>query len=230
MENKKTYHICLVEDEKNLISVLKAYLQREGWRVSVFTSGEESLANNPEVVNLWILDIMLPGIDGLSLLKKIREKDPEVPIIFISARDTDIDKIIGLETGGDDYLAKPFLPQELVIRVKRILQRAYSGDRTDSLDSLLKFNTYTLDSKKRLVSNSKGENIDLTSREFDILNIFAGHRGTALSREKIIELLYSDNYYCSDRIVDDLVRRIRRKMAEIRIETIYGYGYRMMLE
>lgn len=230
MESKKTYHICLVEDEKNLISVLKAYLQREGWRVSVFTSGEESLANNPEVVNLWILDIMLPGIDGLSLLKKIREKDPEVPIIFISARDTDIDKIIGLETGGDDYLAKPFLPQELVIRVKRILQRAYSGDRTDSLDSLLKFNTYTLDSKKRLVSNSKGENIDLTSREFDILNIFAGHRGTALSREKIIELLYSDNYYCSDRIVDDLVRRIRRKMAEIRIETIYGYGYRMMLE
>lgn len=118
------YLVYLVEDEENLSAVLRAYLEKENWNVKVFDNGNDALEAIEDKPHLWILDIMLPGTDGYQLLKAIKEKEDR-PVIFISARDQDLDRVLGLEMGSDDYLSKPFLPQELIIRAKKILNRIY---------------------------------------------------------------------------------------------------------
>ncbi|MGV3488033.1 MAG: response regulator transcription factor, partial [Tuberibacillus sp.] len=120
-----SFRILLVEDEEKLAAILKAYLEKEGWKVQVFHSAEDALPYLHSGAHLWIIDIMLPGMSGYDLIKKIKELNSEQPVIFISARDRDLDKIIGLEMGSDDYLTKPFLPKELVIRAKKLLHRVY---------------------------------------------------------------------------------------------------------
>jgi len=120
-----SYKIYLVEDDRNLNLVLSSYLEKEGWEVHPFFNGEEAMKNISNPPDLWILDIMLPDIDGYQLIKEIKSKTPNVPVIFISARDADIDRVLGLELGSDDYLAKPFLPRELVIRTRNLLERSY---------------------------------------------------------------------------------------------------------
>ena len=127
------YQINLVEDEESLSQILKAYLVKEGWDVTVFTNGEDALEHVDEPCHLWILDIMLPGVDGYEILKKIKS-DGDTPVIFISARDQDLDRIIGLELGSDDYLAKPFLPRELVIRAKKLLKRVYEQRQMKTME------------------------------------------------------------------------------------------------
>lgn len=216
------FKIYLVEDDKNLNLVLRSYLEKEGWKVSSFLTGEEAknaLTNPPD---LWILDIMLPDIDGYHLLQKIKLDYPEVPVIFISARDADIDRVLGLELGSDDYLPKPFLPRELVIRTKNLLDRIY-GDQSKAEE----IPPYTIDEKSRSVKIEE-QLIDLTSKEFDLLIFFVKNQGIALSREQILESVWGSSYFGTDRVVDDLVRRLRKKMPKLNIDTIYGYGYRMI--
>lgn len=217
-----SFKIYLVEDDKNLNLILSTYLKKEGWEISSVFTGEEalSLINNPP--DLWILDIMLPDIDGYSIIKEIKSITPSIPVIFISARDADIDRILGLELGSDDYLAKPFLPRELVIRTKKLLERVY-GLNSD----VLSISPYTIDEKSRRVKLGK-ELINLTSKEFDLLDFFIKNQDQALSREQILESVWGEDYFGTDRVVDDLVRRLRKKMSELNIETIYGYGYRMI--
>ncbi|SHK39893.1 response regulator transcription factor [Desulforamulus aeronauticus] len=220
------FRIFLVEDELNLNQILTSYLQKEEWDVKSFCDGKAALQAIDERPHLWILDIMLPDIDGYQLLRRIKEVSPEVPIIFISARDADIDRIMGLEMGSDDYLAKPFLPRELVIRAQRVLERVYdkpSGVENTLLDLL----PYILDEGKREIRKELAV-IELTSKEYDLAFIFAKHKGQALSRDQIITWVWGDDYVGTDRSVDDLVRRLRKKLPELRIETIYGYGYRML--
>jgi len=217
-----SYQIYLVEDDDNLNLVLTSYLLKEGWEVSSFLTGNEAkqaISNTPD---LWILDIMLPDIDGYHLLQEIKATSPDVPIIFISARDADIDRVVGLELGSDDYLAKPFLPRELVIRSRNLLERVYNTNLQTYTIS-----PYIIDEASRTVK--LGEKIiELTSKEFDILLFFVKNQGMALSREQILADIWGDDYFGTDRVVDDLVRRIRKKMQDLRIETIYGYGYRMV--
>ncbi|MCF6465991.1 response regulator transcription factor [Clostridium sp. Cult2] len=217
-----SYKIYLVEDDHNLNLVLTTYLKKEGWKVSSFLTGKEAkmAINNPP--DLWILDIMLPDIDGYQLIKEIKLTSPNVPVIFISARDADIDRVLGLELGSDDYLAKPFLPRELVIRTKNLLDRVYGTNW-----EVLEIFPYTIEEKPRRV-RLKDSVIDLTSKEFDLLLYFAKNQGIALSREQILQVIWGIDYFGTDRVVDDLVRRLRKKMPELRIETIYGYGYRMI--
>ncbi|MCS5695365.1 response regulator transcription factor [Desulfofundulus thermocisternus] len=217
------FRVYLVEDEVNLNNILVSYLEKEGWEVRSFFDGRSALLAVEEHPHLWILDIMLPDIDGYQLLRSIKEASPDVPVIFISARDADLDRIIGLEMGSDDYLAKPFSPRELVIRVHRLLERVY---KPASETSLINLYPYVLDENRRVVL--KGQNIiELTSKEFDLLLFFARRRGQALSRDQIINHVWGVDYVGSDRSVDDLVRRLRKKMPDLRIETIYGFGYRM---
>ncbi|RSK26053.1 DNA-binding response regulator [Bacillus sp. HMF5848] len=227
----RNHIVYLVDDEINLNQILTTYLQKEGWQVKSFFDGESALTAISEKPDLWILDIMLPDIDGFSLLKEIKKSDPNVPIIFISARDEDLDRILGLELGSDDYLAKPFLPRELVIRAKKILERVYKHDNTqqeqESTDDILHLEPYTIHINKRLVYE-KNTNIELTSKEFDLLLVFAKNLSQAFSREQLLYKIWGDDYFGSDRVVDDLVRRLRKRLPELRIETIYGYGYRMM--
>ncbi|SDX80037.1 response regulator transcription factor [Tepidimicrobium xylanilyticum] len=216
------FRIYLVEDDNNLNLVLTTYLKKEGWQVTSFLTGKDAKNAIKNTPDLWILDIMLPDIDGYQLIKEIKLTSPKVPVIFISARDADIDRVLGLELGSDDYLAKPFLPRELVIRTRNLLERVY-GLNNEVLD----IPPYTIEERSRRVK-SKGELIDLTSKEFDLLLYFAKNQGIALSREQILETIWGVDYFGTDRVVDDLVRRLRKKMSHLRIETIYGYGYRMI--
>lgn len=219
MSNK----IYLVEDDENLNIVLTSYLENEGFQVKPFLNGMNAKNNIENPPSLWVLDIMLPDIDGYQLIKEIKNTTPHIPVIFISARDEDIDRVLGLELGSDDYLAKPFLPRELVIRVKNILGRNKNDIKTSSLGA------YTINKSSRQV-NLNGNIIDLTSKEYELLVYFSKNLGIALSREQILLKIWGDDYFGSDRVVDDLIRRLRKKVPKLNIETIYGYGYRVVVD
>jgi len=222
------YNIYLVEDEENLNNILKSYLEKEGWSVKSFLNGVDAQNNIKNRPDLWILDIMLPDIDGYQLIKEIKNDSEDVPVIFISARDEDLDRVIGLEMGSDDYLAKPFLPRELVIRTKKLLNRVYKNSNKIPNNSVKSFGVYKIDEEKRMVRFEENI-IDLTSKEFDLLVLFINNQGKAFSRENILDSIWGEDYFGNDRVVDDLVRRLRKKMPKLNIKTIYGFGYRMVI-
>lgn len=216
------YTIVLVEDEINLNNLIKVYLEKAGYNVIQYFNGTDALNNIDIKANLWILDIMLPDeINGYDIIKKIRENNEMMPVIFTSARDKDLDKIIGLELGSDDYLTKPYSPKELVLRVNNLIKRVYSSDI-----SKIKYNNYLIDLEKRIVSLNN-ENLNLTTLEFDLLKMFLTNKNKSFSRDDILNIIWGENYFGTDRVVDDLIRRLRRKMPDLNIETMYGYGYRL---
>lgn len=215
------YKICLVEDEKNLNNLIKTYLEKAGYEVIQYYDGPSALNHVTDEVNLWILDIMLGSeVSGYDIIKKIRESS-EVPVIFTSARDQDLDKIIGLELGSDDYVTKPYSPKELVLRVNNIIKRTYSS-QTEKIH----YDNYEIDLDKRIVTESF-KDIPLTTLEFDLLILLLKNKNKSFSRNQILEKVWGDDYFGSDRVVDDLVRRLRKKMPKLRLATIYGYGYRL---
>ncbi|MBK1811842.1 response regulator transcription factor [Clostridium sp. YIM B02505] len=218
-----SYKIFLVEDDKNLNTVLCSYLVREGFEVSSFSKGEDAIESIYENPHLWILDIMLPDVDGFTVLKEIKASNKNIPVIFISARDADIDRIVGLEMGSDDYLAKPFMPRELVIRTKKLLDRTYKELDLSSGQYLY---GYLIETDKRIITKD-GEDVGLSSKEFDLLMLFLNNKQKTFSRDDILNMIWGESYYGSDRVVDDLVRRLRKRMPELRIETVYGFGYRL---
>lgn len=216
------FNICLVEDEKSLNNLIRTYLESAGYNVIQCFSGKEALELTTKI-HLWILDIMLSDdISGYDIIKKIRETDDKVPVIFTSARDQDLDKIIGLELGSDDYITKPYSPKELVLRVNNIIKRVYK----DTFDKIT-YEDYKINVEKRTVTLFDKE-IKLTTLEFELLLLFVNNVGKSFSREEILNSIWKENYYGNDRVVDDLVRRLRSKMKELKIETIYGYGYRLL--
>jgi len=215
------YRICLVEDEKNLNNLIKSYLEREGYEVVQAFTGSEGYDLTSETFDLWILDIMLgDNFSGYDIIKKLRDKS-EVPVIFTSARDQDLDKIIGLELGSDDYVTKPYSPKELVLRVNNILKRIHN-----SYTDKIKYMDYEIDMEKRIVTENDKE-LSLTTLEFDLLILFLENKNKSFSRGQILDSVWGKDYFGSDRVVDDLVRRLRRKMDKLNINTIYGYGYRL---
>ena len=219
------YKIGLVEDEIALNNLIKDYLEKESFEVITFTKGQDTLdyIENNNDIKLWILDIMLEDeITGYDIIKEIRKRDEQIPIIFSSARDESIDKIMGLELGGDDYIAKPYSPRELVLRVKNIVKRVYSKDFNK-----IQYNDYEIDTEKRTVS-CKNENIELTTLEFDLLLFFINNKGKSLNRENILDNLWGKDYFGNDRVVDDSIRRLRKKMTDLNINTVYGFGYRLV--
>ncbi|AHC43577.1 two-component response regulator [Bacillus velezensis M27] len=222
-----SYTIYLVEDEDNLNELLTKYLENEGWNITSFTKGEDARKQMQPSPHLWILDIMLPDTDGYTLIKEIKEKDPDVPVIFISARDADIDRVLGLELGSNDYIAKPFLPRELIIRVQKLLELVYK-EQPAAKKTGITVSSYNVIEDAREVYDETGSLVNLTSKEFDLLLLFLHHKGHPFSREDILLKIWGHDYFGTDRVVDDLVRRLRKKMPELKVETIYGFGYRMM--
>lgn len=215
------YTICLVEDERSLNNLIKTYLEKEGYNVVQCFDGKSAL-NITEKINLWILDIMLGDeISGYDIIKKIREKDSVVPVMFTSARDQELDKILGLEMGSDDYITKPYSPKELVLRVNNIIKRVYKSEMNK-----VTYEEYCIDKDKRTV-NTKEEEIRLTALEFDLLMLFIENLGKSFNRDEILNSVWGTDYFGSDRVVDDLVRRLRAKMPKLNINTIYGLGYRL---
>ncbi len=216
------YKIALVEDEIDLNKLIKTYLEKADYEVVSYTKGIDAINNINDDINLWILDIMLSDdISGYDIIKKIRENNDKVPVIFTSARDKDLDKIIGLELGSDDYITKPYSPKELVLRVNNIIKRVYSES-----NEKIKYENYMIDLDKRIVTENNRE-IILTSLEFDLLAMFIKNKNKQFSRDDILNNIWGYNYFGNDRVVDDLVRRLRKKMPKLNINTIYGFGYRL---
>lgn len=217
------YKICLVEDETDLATVVKMYLEKAGYDVVTFTKGSEAISYIGNPVDVWILDIMLgDDVNGYDVIKAIREKYPLVPVIFTSARDQDLDRILGLELGSDDYITKPYSSKELVLRVNNIIKRVYQSTESKILNYL----DYSIDLDKRIVS-VKDKPVKLTTLEFDLLILLVENINKSFSREDILDAVWGNDYFGSDRAVDDLVRRLRKKMPLLNVNTIYGYGYRL---
>ena len=218
------YKICLVEDEKDLSNLIKLYLEKENYEVIIYDNGSDAIKNINSNIDLWILDIMLKDdISGYDIIKEIRKNNDNVPVIFTSARDQDLDKILGLELGSDDYITKPYSPKELVLRVNNIIKRVYKKED----NNIINYCNYKVDKDKRIVLYNDKE-IKLTSLEFDLLILFLDNINNSFKRDDLLEIIWGNNYFGSDRVVDDLVRRLRKKLKNLNIETIYGYGYRLL--
>lgn len=221
--------VAIVEDDEHIRELVEAYLKKEGYETVSVDSAEKAWdlwqASPPDV---WVLDIMLPGMNGYDFCSKIREHS-DMPIIIISARDEEVDKILGLELGSDDYITKPFSPRELVARVNRTLKRweKYQENTTQSSESdILSNGGLSLSLKERRIF-FEGAEVDVTAKEFLLLEITLRDRNRAFSREELLNRVWGEDYFGSDRAVDDLVKRLRKKMPDIPLETVWGYGYRM---
>ncbi len=230
------YQIAGVDDDVQIREIVEAYMQKEGYRTVSFPSVEaawELWKNDPP--DMWILDIMLPGMNGFEFCRRIR-KEAEVPIIMISARDEEVDKILGLELGSDDYMTKPFSPRELVARVNRLFHRfSSSKSGQEHSASPVPRRTRLEIGELRLVLEERRvfwheEEIEMTLKEYKLLQTLAEQPNRAFSRDELLNLVWGDDYFGSDRAIDDLVKRLRRKMSELPVETVWGHGYRLRME
>jgi DNA-binding response OmpR family regulator len=222
--------ILIVDDEVNIVELARMYLEQEGFRVEAAEDGAEALeaiARQPPA--LMVLDLMLPEVDGWEVCRRVRQGNtaPELPIIMLTARDEDVDKIVGRELGADDYMTKPFNPRELVARAKAILRRARPIARAEAP---IHVGDVTID-PARHETIIAGQRVDLRPKEFDLLATLAEHRGIALSREKLLELVWGYNFYGETRTVDVHIAHLRKRLAEsnVEIETVLSVGYKLVV-
>ncbi len=222
-------HIFVVDDEKNIRDLIKKYLQKEGYRVTLFEEGTNLLKEIDRLKpDLIVLDIMMPGIDGLELCKEIR-KNNDIPIIFVSAKDEEVDRIVGLELGGDDYLSKPFSPRELVVRIKNILRRIEKAKNIN--ETIIEIKDVKIHTERRFVEIN-GKELKLTTKEYDLFEYLAKNKNRPFTRDELIDKIWGYDYIPDNRMIDDLVKRIRKKLKEMNSElgiiTVWGYGYRII--
>ncbi len=200
------FKINIIDDEKNLNDLVRTYLEKEGYIVYSFYTYDEALMHKNDDVHLWLIDIMLDRSSGFELFNEIKSIRPKMPIIFMSARDQEFDRIIGLEKGSDDYITKPFNIKEVILRINNLIKRSYDDP------SKIKLDGYDIDLEKRRVFNHENE-IVLTTKEYDLLVYFITNKGLAISREQVLNKVWDENYYGSDRVVDDTLRRLRKENA-----------------
>jgi DNA-binding response OmpR family regulator len=218
--------ILVVEDESSIASFVSLYLKNAGYGVRTAANGSEALAQvQQEMPGLIVLDLMLPDIDGIEVTKRIRQTS-DVPILMLTARDEDVDKIIGLEVGADDYLTKPFNPRELVARVKSILRRTTPA-REARESAQIRHGDLSIDAGRREV-HVGDEEIQLAPKEFDLLWELLDHRGLVLTRDQLLERVWGYTFAGDTRTVDVHVRQLRRKLGEASpIVTVWGVGYKV---
>ena len=219
--------ILVVDDEPNIVDLVTMYLEREGYRVDSAIDGAQALEQIQELEPaLVVLDLMLPEVDGFEVCRQTRVNS-DVPIIMLTARDDDVDKIVGLELGADDYLTKPFNPRELVARVKAILRRADPSPRPN--EKPLHLADLTIDPARREVTVG-GKQIELRTKEFDLLLAFGENKGIVLSRDKLLSLAWGYDFYGQTRTVDVHVAHLRKriKVSQVQIETVTGVGYKLV--
>ena len=219
--------ILLVDDETHIVELAKLYLEREGFRVASVGDGQAALDRVAgDAPALMVLDLMLPVLDGYEVCRRVRARS-DLPIIMLTARDEDIDKIIGLELGADDYMTKPFNPRELVARVKAILRRAER--QVKSPTAPLHLEDVTIDPARREVTVA-GKPATLRAKEFDLLHALAEHRGLVLTREQLLNLVWGFDFYGQTRTVDVHIAHLRKILAgsRVSIETVTGVGYKLV--
>ena len=221
--------ILIVDDEINIIQLVRLYLQREGYRVESARDGKTALRmGDLHSPALMILDIMLPELDGLEVCRRLRAANNDLAIIMLSARDEDIDKILGLELGADDYLTKPFNPRELVARVKAILRRN-GRIQSEELDKVMSIADLIIDEENREVSIN-GTFISLRTQEFEVLAALARNLGRVMTRDQLLQQAWGYDFAGETRTVDVHIAQLRRKLAKssVKIETITGIGYKLV--
>ncbi len=223
--------ILLVDDEQNIVELARMYLEREGYRVIAAGDGEMALRLiEQETPDLVVLDLMLPRVDGWEVCKRTRARS-DVPILMLTARDEDVDKIVGLELGADDYMTKPFNPRELIARIKAILRRTGGSPREGIDGQPIRIGNVLIDPARRevLIGSSL---IDLRAKEFDLLYTLAEHRGIVLSREQLLSLVWGYDFYGQTRTVDVHVAHLRARLEAAGgspvIETVWGIGYKLI--
>lgn len=220
--------ILVVDDEQRIIDLASMYLEQDGYQVMSATDGVAAfnmiLQDKPSLV---VLDLMLPGMDGLEVCRRVRAVS-DVPIVMLTARSDDIDKIVGLELGADDYLTKPFNPRELVARIKAILRRTDRQSNRDDMPSIVTIGNLTVDAQRRVVEID-GVAIDLRMKEFDLLQTLAENAGVVFSREKLLDVVWGYDFAGETRTVDVHIAHLRHKLANMnaKIETIWGVGYKL---
>lgn len=220
--------IFLVDDEQHIIDLATMYLEQEGWRVTSATDGAVALQRIlEEEPSLVVLDLMLPGLDGWEVCRRVRAQS-DVPIIMLTARADDIDKIVGLELGADDYMTKPFNPRELVARVKAILRRSEKRTAPAASDQPLTVGNLRIYPERRLVRVDDRQ-VDLRMKEFDLLLTLAENRGIVFSREKLLDVVWGFDFAGETRTVDVHVAHLRHKLEGMTasIETVWGVGYKL---
>ena len=216
--------ILVVDDEPNIADLVELYLRRDGYRVVKAATGEEVAgavrSHRPRLV---VLDVGLPDIDGLEVCRRLR-RTSAIPVIFLTARDTEIDRVLGLELGADDYVTKPFSPPELVARVKAVLRRA---DGTTATAELVQVGAVTIDAGRREVRVGE-EPVAFTGKEFDLLKFLAERPGLAMSRQQILDGVWGHDWYGDARTVVVHIAQVRKKLSgSVRIDTVRGVGYRL---
>lgn len=224
-------HIFVIDDDANIRQLILRYLEKEGYKVTVFENADSVLdAFNAMQPDALVLDIMMPGsMDGLDLCKKIRAVS-QVPIIFVSAKDEAVDRIIGLELGADDYLSKPFSPRELLVRLKIIFRRIEPVMVTEQETSVYQIKDLKIDDSKRVCTVNHTE-VPLTNNEYMLLSYLVKNKNISFTRENLIQNIWGYDYVGESRMIDDLVKRLRKKLksadAQVEITTVWGYGYRI---
>lgn len=224
-----TTKILVVDDEPNVCELIRIYLEREGYDVIIAHDGETALSLiEQERPQLVILDLMLPKLDGWKVCEKLRSRGNKIPIIMLSAKGEEMDRILGLELGADDYVTKPFSPMELVARIKALFRRL------GTQEEVLRFEHLTIDKTRRevlLTADGQQESVQLTPKEFELLWFLASNRGLAFSREQILDKVWGYDYFGDTRTVDAHIKRLRQKLQVTEnspqyIHTIWGVGYK----
>jgi DNA-binding response OmpR family regulator len=221
-----TQSVLVVEDEASIASFVALYLKNAGYSVSTVANGTDALASvDREQPSLIVLDLMLPDIDGIEICRRVRQKS-DIPILMLTARDEDVDKIIGLEVGADDYMTKPFNPRELVARVKSILRRS-TPERKERESEVIQHGNLVVDAGRR-EAKVGGQEIQLAPKEFDLLWELLDHRGLVLTRDQLLERVWGYTFAGDTRTVDVHVRQLRRKLGDASpIVTVWGVGYKV---
>ncbi len=216
--------VLLIEDEEAIADLLRMYFEQEGFRLVHSPNGEQGLDavkdRDPRVV---LLDLGLPGMDGVEVCRRIRAMS-DVPVIMLTARDSEVDKVVGLEIGADDYVTKPFSPRELVARVRAVLRRSEDAPRAPSV---IEVDGWEIDSGRREVRGSDGQTVRPTAREFDLLWYLCENVGLVLTRGQILEAVWGYEYFGETRTIDVHIRQLRKKLDGLPIETVWGVGYRL---
>ena len=221
--------ILIVEDDRNIAELLTRNFEQAGFDTEVVYDGTNALLKAEKTrPNLIILDLMLPEVDGIEVCRMLK-RNPEtqrIPVVMLTAKGEEVDRIVGLELGADDYITKPFSPREVVLRVQAILRRT-AGEKVASANSKLRVNGLTIDLEKHQAFSQEGL-IDLTSTEFKMLSLFAGSPGRVFTRSILMDVVWGKEYYGVDRTIDTHISRLRRKLGGFGdlIETVHGVGYR----
>jgi DNA-binding response OmpR family regulator len=225
--------ILIVEDDPHILLGLEELLKTEGFDVSVCARGDHALkavvTNQPELV---ILDVMLPGLSGYDVCKQLRKAQSKVPILMLTAKGQEMDKVIGLELGADDYVTKPFGLRELLARIHALLRRTSRGDTSGEADATFEIGTSRIDCKRFQIQRGKTVE-DLTAKELKLLQLFHAHRGVVFSRDKLLNEVWGYNYYGTTRTLDQTIVQLRKKLGDTgnhpkHLLTVHGVGYKMV--